>query len=250
MQDLFGKTAIITGASRGIGAAAARVFAAQGANVMLLARTADEIIALADEIGPNAMALQCDVSQYDALEAAVTACTARFGGLDVLINNASVIAPISHLASADPDQWATAIDINLKGVFNGMRAAVPVMQRAGGGTVLTVSSGAAHYAVEAWSHYCASKAGAAMLTKCLDHEARATGIRAIGLSPGTVATQMQRDIKASGINPVSQLNWEDHIPADWPAKALLWMCGPEADAWLGDEISLREPEIRSKLGLV
>jgi hypothetical protein len=61
---------------------------------------------------------------------------------------------------------------------------------------------------------------------------------------------MQRDIKASGINPVSQLNWEDHIPADWPAKALLWMCGPEADAWLGDEISLREPEIRSKLGLV
>ena len=104
MQDLFGKTVIITGASRGIGAAAARVFAAQGANVMLLVRTADEIIALADEIGPNAMALQCDVSQYDALEAAVTACTARFGGLDVLINNASVIAPISHLASADPDQ--------------------------------------------------------------------------------------------------------------------------------------------------
>ena len=77
MQDLFGKTVIITGASRGIGAAAARVFAAQGANVMLLARTADEIIALAHEIGPNAMALQCDVSQYDALEAAVTACTAR-----------------------------------------------------------------------------------------------------------------------------------------------------------------------------
>ena len=91
MQDLSGKTVIITGASRGIGAAAARVFAAQGANVMLLARTADEIIALADEIGPNAMAAQCDVSQYDALEAAVTACTARFGGLDVLINNAGAL---------------------------------------------------------------------------------------------------------------------------------------------------------------
>ncbi|HBS38804.1 MAG TPA: short-chain dehydrogenase, partial [Rhodobacteraceae bacterium] len=98
MQDLSGKTAIITGASRGIGAAAARVFAAQGANVMLVARSGDAITALADEIGPNAMALECDVSQYDALEAVVTACTARFGGLDVLINNASVIAPISHLA--------------------------------------------------------------------------------------------------------------------------------------------------------
>ena len=61
---------------------------------------------------------------------------------------------------------------------------------------------------------------------------------------------MQRDIKASGINPVSQLKWEDHIPADWPAKALLWMCGPEADAWLGGEISLRDNEVRSKIGLV
>ena len=122
MQDLSGKTAIITGASRGIGAAAARVFAAQGANVMLVARSGDAITALADEIGPNAMALECDVSQYDALEAVVIACTARFGGLDVLINNASIIAPISHLASADPDQWGAAIDINLKGVFNGIRA--------------------------------------------------------------------------------------------------------------------------------
>ncbi len=250
MQHLFGKTVIITGASRGIGAAAARVFAEQGANVMLLARSADAIMALANEIGPNAIALECDVRQYVSLEAAVSACTDRFGGLDILINNASVIAPISHLASADPDKWGTAIDINLKGVFNGMRAAVPVMRRAGGGTVLTVSSGAAHGAVEAWSHYCASKAGAAMLTKCLDHEARAKGIRAIGLSPGTVATQMQRDIKTSGINPVSQLNWEDHIPANWPAKALLWMCGPEADAWLGGEISLRDNEIRSKIGLL
>ena len=249
MQDLSGKTMMITGASRGIGAAAVRVFAEVGANVVLLARSSDTITALADEIGPNALAVECDVRRYDALEAAVATCITRFGGLDVLINNASVIAPISHLATADPDEWAAAIDINLTGVFNGMRAAVPVMQQAGGGTVLTVSSGAAHGAVEAWSHYCASKAGAAMLTKCLDHEARAKGIRAIGLSPGTVATQMQRDIKASGINPVSQLNWKDHIPADWPAKALVWMCGPEADAWLGDEISLRDPEVRRKLNL-
>lgn len=89
-----------------------------------------------------------------------------------------------------------------------------------------------------------------MLTRCLDKEERANGLRAIGLSPGTVATQMQRDIKASGINPVSQLAWEDHIPADWPARALLWMCGPQADAHLGGEISLRDPEIRKQVGLV
>ena len=72
----------------------------------------------------------------------------------------------------------------------------------------------------------------------------------MGLSPGTVATQMQREIKASGINPVSQLDWSDHIPADWPARALLWMCSADADHWIGKEISLRDEAICVKVGLV
>ncbi len=88
-----------------------------------------------------------------------------------------------------------------------------------------------------------------MLTRCVDKEERAHGIRAMGLSPGTVATQMQKDIKASGINPVSQLDWSNHIPADWPAKALLWMCGSDADAYVGQEISLRDEGIRAQVGL-
>jgi NAD(P)-dependent dehydrogenase (short-subunit alcohol dehydrogenase family) len=131
-----------------------------------------------------------------------------------------------------------------------MRAAMPVMAAAGGGTVLTISSGAAHNALEGWSHYCTSKAGAAMLTKCLHKEGAGKGIRAIGLSPGTVATQMQREIKASGVNPVSQLEWSDHIPADWPARCLLWMCSGDADAFLGEEISLREEAIRRRIGVI
>ncbi len=131
-----------------------------------------------------------------------------------------------------------------------MRAALPVMLAAGHGTILTISSGAAHGPVEAWSHYCASKAAAAMLTRCLDKENAQDGIRAMGLSPGTVATQMQREIKASGINPVSQLDWDDHIPPDWPAKALLWMCSADADEFIGQEISLRDDAIRKRAGLI
>ena len=88
-----------------------------------------------------------------------------------------------------------------------------------------------------------------MLTECLHLEEGHHGIRAMGLSPGTVATDMQRVIKASGINPVSQLDWDDHIPADWPARALLWMCSEDADAFLGTEISLRQDEIRERIGL-
>jgi NAD(P)-dependent dehydrogenase (short-subunit alcohol dehydrogenase family) len=248
-MDMTGKTVLITGASRGIGAEAGRVFADAGANVALLARGADSIQALADEIGDRAMALPCDISDFGAVQGAVQACVDRFGGLDVLINNAGAIEPISHLAAADPDEWGKVIDINLKGVFYGMRAAVPLM-RERGGSVLTISSGAAHGPVEAWSHYCASKAAAAMLTRCLDKEEAANGIRAIGLSPGTVATQMQREIKASGINPVSQLAWEDHIPADWPARALLWMCSADADEFTGQEISLRDEDIRKRVGLI
>lgn len=248
-MDMTGKTVMITGASRGIGAEAARVFAGAGANVALLARSADAIGEVAGEIGAQAIAIPCDVSRYWEVEAAVNATIAAFGGLDVLINNAGVIEPVAHLANADPDAWSHVIDINLKGVFNGMRAALPVMQKAGGGSILTISSGAAHGPVEAWSHYCASKAAVAMLTQCVDKENGAEGIRAIGLSPGTVATQMQREIKASGINPVSQLAWEDHIPADWPAKALLWMCSTQADAYCGQEISLRDDAIRAAVGL-
>ena len=250
MTDLTGRTVLITGASRGIGAEAARVFAEAGANVALVARGADSIADLAGEIGKTAVAIPCDISRYWEVAQAVENCVTAFGGLDILINNAGVIEPIARMDEADPDGWGQAIDINLKGVFHGMRAALPVMEAAGGGTVLTVSSGAAHGPVEAWSHYCASKAGASMLTMCLHKEMADKGIRAMGLSPGTVATQMQREIKASGINPVSQLDWSDHIPADWPAKALLWMCGADSDAYLGEEISLRDEGIRKKVGLI
>lgn len=250
MQDMTGKTVLITGASRGIGEAAAHAFADAGANVVLAARGKDAVEAIAARIGDRAFAVACDVSDQSSVAAAVEACVSRFGGLDVLINNAGVVEPVAHMGTADPDAWGKVIDINLKGVFYGMNTALPVMLERGGGTVLTVSSGAAHGPVEGWSHYCSSKAGAAMLTRCLGKEYGDRGIRAIGLSPGTVATQMQKEIKASGINPVSKLDWSDHIPPDWPAKALLWMCGPEADGFMGGEISLRDEDVRRSVGLI
>ncbi|MDA5558674.1 SDR family oxidoreductase [Shimia sp. MMG029] len=250
MNDFTGKTVAITGASRGIGESAARLFAEAGANVVLLARSASDIEAIAGEIGERARAIKCDVADYAQVEGALQSAVDTFGGLDVLINNAGVVEPIAHLVSSDPAEWGHVIDINLKGVYHGVRAALPIMEAAGGGSILTISSGAAHGPVEAWSHYCASKAAVHMLTRCVDKEARDKGIRAIGLSPGTVATQMQREIKASGINPVSKLEWSDHIPPEWPARCLMWMCGSEADEWLGDEISLRAEDIRRKVGLI
>lgn len=245
-----GKSVLITGASKGIGAATARLFAASGAQVALVARDRKALDALAEDIGPGAIAIPCDVGSYQEMAAAVETCQSAFGPLDVLVNNAGVISPIATLSTADPAAWGKAIDINLKGVFNGMRAALPGMMARGSGTILTVSSGAAHNPLDGWSAYCSSKAGAAMLTRCADLEARGAGVRVMGLSPGTVATDMQRAIKESGVNAVSQLDWSAHIPADWPARALLWMCGHDADDFLGQEISLRDMETRKRVGLV
>ena len=245
-----GKVVVITGASRGIGAAAARVFAGAGANVVLLAQSLDLVTGLADEIGTGqALALRCDVADFAAVQTALAAAVARFGQLDVLINNAGTIDPIARLAEADPDAWGRAVDVNLKGVFHGFRAALPVM-RGRGGTILTVSSGAAHAPLEGWSAYCAAKAGAAMLVRAAHLEEAAYGLRIIGLSPGTVATDMQAKIKASGLNPVSLLDPAVHIPAEWPARCLLWLCGRGGDAHLGCEVRLRDEDIRRAVGLV
>lgn len=245
-----GKVVAITGASRGIGAATARVFADAGARVVLLARSGQEIEALAAEIGRGALEIRCDVADAGSVSTAFAQIAETCGGLDVLIGNAGVVDPIARLKDANADAWSRAIDINLKGVFYGMQAAIPLMRARGGGTIITVSSGAAHNPLEGWSAYCASKAGAAMLTKAAHLEEGGNGLRIMGMSPGTVATEMQVKIKASGINPVSQLDPSVHIPADWPARLMLWMCGTGGDDWLGKEVSLRDENIRRAVGLI
>lgn len=245
-----GKVVVITGAGRGIGAAAAREFARAGCRVALLGRSGRAVEALAADIGGEAMAAECDVGDWASVQAAVAAVMARFGRIDVMVNNAGVIEPIARLADADAGAWGAAVDINLKGVFHGMKAVLPAMRAQGGGTIITVSSGAAVNPLEGWSAYCASKAGALMLTRVAHVEEGPHGIRVLGLSPGTVATDMQVAIRASGVNAVSKLDPSAHIPADWPAKALVWMCGPGADPWLGADVSLREDRVRRAVGLV
>lgn len=245
-----GKVVVITGASRGIGAAAVRAFAAAGARVAALARNTAQIAELAVELGSDVMAMGCDVADWESVQSAFGAVNARFGRIDVLVNNAGVIDPIARLADADPDAWGKNIDINLKGVFHGMKAVLPQMRAQGAGTIITVSSGAATNPLEGWSAYCAGKAGALMLTRAAHLEEGPHGIRILGLSPGTVATDMQVKIKASGVNPVSQIDFATHIPAEWPARALVWMCGAAADDWLGRDISLRDETVRRAVGLI
>jgi NAD(P)-dependent dehydrogenase (short-subunit alcohol dehydrogenase family) len=249
-MGMQGKTVIITGASRGIGAAAARIFASAGANVALLARSKAALEDLVASMGGSALAVSCDVARFEDVAAAVEQTVSAFGGVDVLINNAAVIDPMVRLADVDPEAWGGVIDINAKGVFHGMRAVLPVMKAAGGGSVLTISSDAAHRPLEAWSAYCTSKAAARMLNLSLHQEEAKNGIRAICLSPGTVMTPMLDEVKASGINLGGEFDLVDQVPPEWPARALLWMCNPAADRFKGSEVALSDPDIRQEIGLI
>lgn len=251
--DLTGQTAVITGASRGIGAATARHLAGLGANVVLAARSGGAVKDLAAEIvagGGTATAIPTDVADPLAVERLIQSAAGRTGKLDLLVNNAGLIDPIARIMESDPAAWSDIIDVNVKGVYYGMRHGMAVMAaQADGGTIINISSGAANSYLEGWSHYCASKAAVQRLTGVAHKEAHAMGVRVFGLSPGTVATEMQRQIQASGINPVSQLAWSSHISPDWVAKAIAFLTTPAADPWLGTDFSLKTEEGRAAIGM-
>jgi NAD(P)-dependent dehydrogenase (short-subunit alcohol dehydrogenase family) len=250
---LTDKVALITGASRGIGQATAIEMAAQGAAVVLAARSKnilDKTVQQIVESGGQAIAVECDVGEYDEVARAATECVAQFGRLDILVNNAGLIDPIARLEDSDPLQWSEVVDVNLKGVYFGIRAVLPLMKQQGGGVIVNVSSGAATGALEGWSHYCATKAGVLSLTKCTHKEEAENGIRVVGMSPGTVATDMQVSIKKSGINPVSELDPSVHIPVEWPAKAIAWLCTDAASEFDGGDFSLKTDEGRRLVGLI
>ena len=149
----------------------------------------------------------------------------------------------------DPVAWARNINVNLFGAYNVVRATVPQMVASGGGTVINISSGAAHRALEGWGAYCCAKAGLAMLTTALSLETTRSGVRVFGLAPGVIDTDMQVTIRASGINRVSQIPRANLAPVEHPAAAVLYLCTDDADDLIGREVALLDPEFRRRIGL-
>jgi NAD(P)-dependent dehydrogenase (short-subunit alcohol dehydrogenase family) len=170
-----GKTVLVTGAARGIGAATARRLHAAGANVALVGLEPDELERLAGELGDRAAAFEADVTDLGALEAAVAGIVERFGGVDVVIANAGV-APNGSVASVDPEVFDRTIEVNLLGVFRTVRAALPHVVAARG-YVLIVSSASALVHTPLMAAYTASKAGVEAFGDALRGELAHTGTK-------------------------------------------------------------------------
>lgn len=182
---------MVTGGSRGIGLAIARALMAEGANVAVTGRSAAHLSAAQPRIesaGPGAVeTLQADMRRYDEVKRAIDATVARFGGLDILINNAG-IGIFGGVSKMTPDQWTEVIETNLTGVFNACHAALPHLERRGGGFIINISSLAGKNAFADAAAYCASKAGVNAFSEALMQEVRYDNIRVSYVMPGSVST--------------------------------------------------------------
>lgn len=190
-QLLKGKVAFVTGGSRGIGLAIARALVAEGVQVAVTARNASHLSAARSHIeasGPApAETIQADVRQYADVERAITATVSRFGGLDIVVNNAGV-GNFANVSEMTPAQWSEVIDTNLTGVFNVCHVAIPHLRKRGGGFIINISSLAGKSAFPTAAAYCASKSGLNAFSEALMQEVRYDDIRVSYVMPGSVAT--------------------------------------------------------------
>lgn len=201
---LAGKTAIITGASSGIGEAAARLFAAEGANVVLGARRADRLGRIAKEIrqaGGSATVIAGDVRDEAFAEALVASARSCYGGLDIAFNNAGFVGETGPVADMSVETFRTVIETNLTGVFLGAKHQIPAMlQRGGGSWIATSSFVGVSSGFPGMSAYAAAKAGVVGLTRNIASEHGGSGIRANALLPGGTDTEMNA-ARAPGADP-------------------------------------------------
>ena len=197
-QALTDKVAIVTGASRGIGKAAAMAIAQAGASVVInYARSsdaADAVVAAISEGGSEAIALQADVSKADQVDAMVKATMDKFGRIDVLVNNAGITRD-TLLLRMKPEDWQAVIDLNLTGVFLCTRAVSKIMLKQRSGRIINISSVAGLMGNPGQANYSAATAGVIGFTKTVAKELAPRGVTANAVAPGFIATDMTEDLK-------------------------------------------------------
>lgn len=221
VPDLSGRSVLVTGATRGIGAALVRVLVAQGARVFA------GVLGDPEALPGDATVFQLDVTRQADVDAAIARVRADAGRLDVLVNNAGIISPIGPLASLASDSLAPAFAVNVIGVHRMVVAALPLL-RASRGTIVNAGTGAATTPMEGWTAYCTSKAGVHMLTRLMALELGPEGIQSFFIGIPPTDTAMQAEIRAAGLNPISKIPRDQLVPAAVPASVMAYLCSAAA----------------------
>jgi len=231
-QNIAGKVVVVTGASSGLGEAAARRLSAEGATVVLGARRVERIQALADELtsqGGKALAVATDVTQCDQVKRLVDAAVQSYERVDVMLNNAGLM-PLSPLERLKIEEWGRMIDVNIKGVLYGIAAALPHMKRQRAGHIINVASTAGHKVRVNGAVYAATKHAVRALSEGLRQEVKPYNIRTTVISPGMVATELpnsatEPDVAAN----LQKMYGELAIPADSFARAVAFAISEPED---------------------
>ncbi|MDI6031772.1 3-ketoacyl-ACP reductase [Flavobacterium sp. LB2P84] len=211
MTDLKNKNALITGAGKGIGKAIALALAKEGVNIILVARTQEEIDSVAAKVRSlrvKALAITADVADINSVNAAVAKALAEFGTIDILINNAG-IAAFGKFLELEPTDWERIIQVNLMGTYYVTRAVLPNMIERQTGDIINISSTAGLSGNALTSAYSASKFAVLGLTESLMQEVRKHNIRVTALTPSTVATDMAKELNLTDGNPKKVMQAED-----------------------------------------
>ncbi len=243
---------IVSGASRGLGAAIARALAQIGAAVVVTARSAVPLDALVSDIRAadgQAFAIAGDISDPTTAQRCVNAALDNFGRVDAVVNNAAIIEPIARLADVDAEAWRRLFDVNVLGAVLLAQAALPQL-RERGGRVINVSSGAAVRPIRAWGAYCASKAALNMFNAAL--AAEEPQITAIAVRPGVIDTPMQDVIRKRGADAMPPEDYarflslheaRQLLPPAKPGQAIAALALYAPRAWSGEFVSWDEPRV-------
>ncbi|WP_419552789.1 SDR family NAD(P)-dependent oxidoreductase [Candidatus Poriferisodalis sp.] len=238
---LENKIAVVTGAASGIGAASARRFAAEGASVLAVDIRRERVVGVVEDIieaGGEAHGFRADVSQPDDVEAMVDAAVERWGGLDVLFNNAGTLRP-GTAVELEPNDWDLVMNVNVRSVYLGAKYAVPVMESRGHGSIINTASVSGLHGDGGSVVYAASKAAVINLTRALSTDHAPAGVRVNAICPGTIETPpvqrmmsdpaiLERNINAHALR---RLGHPDEI-----ASVAAWLASEESSFVTGEAI--------------